>query len=119
MSYKRFATNHIKTKRWTKLWPYLFERFLEYFGTNDEIDEYNNSATFPNKENYFERVINCKDWVLTVREYQEFLDWIVTNLPKKFSKKEAKKILPMIDLYMWPMTIELAESLKEEKKESE
>ena len=113
MTYKKESTILIPIKRWEKVMTYIFNRFLETFGTDEEISQYLEGGKLTDRDSYYNRIIDSKDWILSVADYQVFLDWIIDNLPKKFNKKEAKKTLPIIDLYMWPITIESANQRKE------
>lgn len=79
------------------------------FGIDSEIQAYIDNGDFPSKREYLARNSICEAWVISIADYKEFLDNLVSTLPTKFSKKEAKKLLPIIDLYMWPKTFELAE----------
>jgi len=113
MSYKKFSTINIPAKRWIKLGQYLFERMLEQFWTDEEINSYLSSGEFPGRDSYIQRVVLCEDWIISVAEYRKFLDWVISGLPKRFNEDKAKWMLQMIDLHMWPKTIELASQIKE------
>lgn len=109
MQYKKFSHITIPTKRWEKVDIYLFNRFLEMFGSDEEITNYINTWEFKEKKEYIKRVYPNSHWIISIKDYQEFLDELINTLPKKFRKKQAKKVLPIIDLYMGPKTFELAE----------
>ncbi len=85
------------------------------FGIDSEIQTYMDTWDFPSKKDYLARNSICDNWVISIADYKEFLDGLINNLPTKFRKKEAKKILPIIDIYMGPKTFELAELEKNNK----
>jgi len=115
MQYVKQSTITIPRKRWEKVDIHLFNRFLEMFGINSEVEVYMETWDFPSKKDYLARNSICEKWVISIADYKEFLDWLIKNLPTKYSKKEAKKILPIIDIYMGPKTFELAELEKNNK----
>lgn len=114
MSYTKPWTIDIPKKRGIDLGTYLFERFLQFFWTDEEITLYIRDWQLKDKTSYMERVINPKVWVIATKEYTEFLNSIIDNLPKKYRKKSAKKFLATIDLYMWPKTIEQSQITQDE-----
>lgn len=119
MEYKKFSHITIPTKRWEKVDIYLFNRFLEMFGSDEEITTYINTWEFKEKKEYIKRVYPNSHWIISIKDYQEFLDELINTLPKKFRKKQAKKVLPIIDLYMGPKTFELAELENNSKIQNE
>jgi len=115
MQYVKQSTITIPKVKWEKVDIYLFNRFLEMFGIDSEIQAYIDSWDFPSKKDYLARNSICEDWVISIADYKEFLDWLLSTLPTKYRKKEAKKVLPIIDLYMGPKTFELAQLEKTNK----
>lgn len=108
MDYRKQSTVLVPDKRWQRVDMYLFNRFIEMFGTDEELAPYILSWTFPDKDSFYKRNV-AWDGVISVADYQEFLDNLINTLPAKYRKKEAKRVLPIIDLYIWPKTFELAE----------
>ena len=108
MNYRKQSTLLVPDKRWQKVDMYLFNRFIEMFGTDEELAPYINTWAFPDKHSFYTRNVEW-DGVISVSDYQEFLDNLINTIPSKYRKKEAKKVLPIIDLYIWPKTFELAE----------
>lgn len=119
MQYVKQSSIIIPKAKWEKVDIYLFNRFLEMFGIDSEIQSYLDNGDFPSKKEYLSRNSICVDWVISIADYKEFLDWLIKTLPTKFRKKEAKKLLPIIDLYMGPKTFELAELEKTNKINNE
>lgn len=92
---------------------YLIARFLEKFGTDEIILQYIKSwrKTF-DKELYMKVVDGNGKWVISVSDYQEFLNELRKNLPKKYNKTYKwagyDKVVPIVDAMFWPVTHEQA-----------
>lgn len=112
MNYIPPSSVKIEDKRWIKLADYLYNRFLELFWTTEEIEEFAKTKEIVDKSQYINRMKNSVDWVLSYNEYKLLMDTIVSNMPKRFSKRKAKQVLSIIDFYMWPKLIEQANEEK-------
>lgn len=110
--------------QWIGDW--LISRYLEQFGSDKLIMEFISSWLMQfNKIEYTilatgEQHDGELKWVISVSDYQEFLDGLRAKLPKKFRKKGSvgkpwfDNVIPIVDLGMWPFTFEAAAKLKEE-----
>lgn len=121
------STLTIPLIKWEGIGDWLIERFLEEFGDDELITEYltSNRKQF-NKAKYTSlamgETLTGFDWVISIEDYQAFLDRLYQELPPRFRKKwsEGKpwfmNVMPMVDMGMGPLTFEAADKKQEEKK---
>lgn len=119
MQYTKKTTIIIPEIKWEAIGDWIISRFLEQFGNDKLIQEYLDS--WRKKFNMQEYVLLATwdvswiyTWVISIADYQEFLDTIRARLPKKYRKIWTpwkpwfKNVTPMVDLMMWPITFEAA-----------
>lgn len=117
MTYTKKTTITIPTQRWEAIGDWLIARFLEMFGTDELITQYLDSGRrLFDKVKYTAVATWNVAWVLTgiitIADYQEFLDYLYDNLPSKYRKIGTawkpwfKNVMPIIDLGLWPLTFE-------------
>ncbi len=115
-SFKRRSSIDIESNK-EFIGDYIIERLMEYFATDEIIQLYienNNKFNDRIKELYISEVVNNPNWVVSVFDYDEILDYIRETLPKKFSKKGNERtpwfdnVMPIIDMLFWPKTLEQA-----------
>lgn len=125
MKYIKTTTISIPEIRWEAIGDWIIARFLEMFGSDELINQYLSSGRKQfDKSKYVElatwlNIHWLMDWVISIADYQEFLDWLRVILPSKFRKKGTAwrpwfdNVMPMVDLWMGPMTFEAADKWAE------
>lgn len=127
MKYIKTTTISIPEIRWEAIGDWIIARFLEMFGSDELINQYLSSGRKQfDKSKYVELAtwMNAQwlmDWVISIADYQEFLNWLRVILPSKFRKKGTAwspwfdNVMPMVDLWMGPMTFEAADKWAKEQ----
>lgn len=127
MKYIKTTTISIPEIRWEAIGDWIIARFLEMFGSDELITQYLSSGRKQfDKSKYVELAtwMNAQwlmDWVISIADYQEFLNWLRVILPSKFRKKGTAwspwfdNVMPMVDLWMGPMTFEAADKWAKEQ----
>ena len=124
MDYKKTTSLIVPTQKWEWIGDYLVARFLEMFWTDELITQYIDSSRSKfDKEKYTHLITWVGDsGIISVKDYQEFLDNLRSTLPNKFRKKWTAgkpwfdNVMPIIDLWMGPMTFEQGKLLAEGRK---
>ena len=120
MDYKKKTTLTIKDYHGQAIGDWLIARFLEMFWDDELVQEYIDSGY--RKFNEFRLVemnMNWGKWVISVKEYQQFLDNLLKILPKKYRKRWSvgrpwfKNVVPLVDMKYWPMTFEAGEKYQQ------
>lgn len=115
MKYKKPWKVLIPDYRWQAIGDWLIARHLEFFGSDELISQYISSwyKQF-DKIKYIEQIMGWDKWVISVWDYQEFLDNLRKILPKKYrlhgtiGKPWFDNVMPMVALWMSPLTFEAA-----------
>lgn len=113
MRYKRTSTLSIKDYHGQAIGDWLIARFLEMFWNDELINEYITSwyKRF-NEVKMVELGMGDGMGIISVADYQEFLDNLLQILPKKYRKKGTagkpwfRNVVPLVDMKYWPMTYE-------------
>lgn len=117
MTYTKKTTITIPTQRWEAIGDWLIARFLEMFGTDELITQYLESGRRQFDKMKYTQIATWDvawtlTWVIAIADYQEFLDYLYDNLPSKYRKIGTagkpwfKNVMPIIDLWMGPLTFE-------------
>lgn len=113
MTYKKKSTITIPDYYGQAIGDWLIARFLEMFGTDELIQEYIDSSHRGfNEIKLVELNLGGGLGVISISDYQEFLDNLQKNLPKKYRKKGSpwkpwfRNVVPLVDMKYWPLTFE-------------
>lgn len=127
MNYKKKTTITVPSFHWEAIGDWLIARFLEEFWTDALVNEYISSwrKQFDKLEYLKNSNWPNEEGIISVKDYQEFLDNLRKSLPKKYRKKWSAgkpwfdNVVPMVDMGIWPMTFEQGKLLLEGRKEAE
>ncbi len=112
----RNTTRDVVLQRGAELRDYVVKKFVERFGTDEVVDMVNERRITEFHKWWGPNVASSKDGVISVKEYQDWVELVRRLLPKKYSKKKYDMEIIVADMMYGPMTIEMRAEIKKNKE---